>query len=136
MANFEKTQPGDKVYSLQYGAGTIIAIDTEEKSFPSEADFEDGVKSFTLDGKYRISDKHPTLFWDGYIELKYDDGTMLVVEEPPPPKRKVEMEVWLHPQAAEQFTTGNTFPGTAYPMYLSEEDFGGVGVKAKLIFEV
>jgi len=136
MANFEKAQPGDMVYSLIYGKGIVETNDINKgHTYPLKVHFpvSNYVVAYTTEGKHDKKHAHPSLFWDGYIQLKYEDGKMEVLREPPPPKRKVEMDVWMNPKTALEISN-DIFSSRI--LYRTEEDLGGRGVKAKLIFEV
>lgn len=59
---FEDVKEGDRVYSWVDGWGTVTDVFSQ-----IDVRFDDetiGYKRFYLDGRLRLSDKNPTLFWD------------------------------------------------------------------------
>jgi hypothetical protein len=62
---FENARPGDRVWDIRKGWGTIICISTECDDYPVEVRFSHiCVDTYTLGGKAFKPDLNPTLFWD------------------------------------------------------------------------
>ena len=84
---FKDASEGDKVWSIEYGWGKVICVD----SFGIYVSFSITEQWYTYDGKnrstncYSYSSFKPTLFWD---EVKFD--------VPPKPVPKVEKWLWVY----------------------------------------
>lgn len=62
---FKNAKVGARVWSIQYGWGIIKYIINLD-NYKLVIDFEDGIKRFTIDGKYNETDKYPSLFWQEF----------------------------------------------------------------------
>jgi len=84
---FKNAKIGDRVWSNQYGWGTIENI-YPNFIYPIYVRFNKYIttKEYTKDGKYRTKDKFPTLFWSAFEipEIAY---------KKPLPKLKVDTKV-------------------------------------------
>ena len=58
--DFTNAKVGDKIYTARHGEGTIVQI--EKSNYPIITVFNDGIKTFTIDGKINNSDTEPTAF--------------------------------------------------------------------------
>lgn len=66
---FENAKVGDRVWSFTEHWGTVDEIKFDEKYYLL-IKFDNGrVDSYTFDGRSRLSDTFPTLFWD---EIKFE----------------------------------------------------------------
>lgn len=73
-SDFRNAKVGDKVwcfYENQIFEGHIVAV--SEGTFPIEVKFDFGQRSFTLDGKFRISHEFPCIFTHPIAIIHADD---------------------------------------------------------------
>lgn len=67
MAKFSNARKGDRVWSIIYGYGEIIAVYNANNECPLDVMFDGGkTRSYTFDGKYNTDCNHPELFWNEF----------------------------------------------------------------------
>jgi hypothetical protein len=78
-----KFEVGDLVFSIQGGNGVVVATraDGLVPKYPIAVDFGGGRLYYTWDGKYRLSDYYPSLY---YRRAKIIDGPAPVRKKPEP----------------------------------------------------
>lgn len=87
----ELAQVGDRVFSLNFGWGTVFSLNYSDK-LPLGVEFKDGdhifIEGYKPDGKLASASPFPDLYWD-----------IPAIEVPPPPKRekrKIKKKVWYN----------------------------------------
>lgn len=67
MLKFDNVKVGDRVFSIQYGLGTIDRFGTVNDHKVFKVDFDNGdYEWYFKDGRVNIDDVNPTLFWNGF----------------------------------------------------------------------
>ena len=67
MLKFDKAKVGDRVFSIQYGLGTIDRFVTVNDHEMFKVDFDNGdYEWYFKDGRVNIDDVNPTLFWNEF----------------------------------------------------------------------
>jgi hypothetical protein len=78
----QKFQVGDEVFSIQGGDGVVETVrDGLSSIYPVVAVFGENTLSYTCDGKLRLSDVHPSLYYRG---AKIVDGPAHLRKNPKP----------------------------------------------------
>ena len=91
---FADAKVGDRVWSLTDGWGVVIRLAPRYK-YSLLVRFENGAdRSYTLWGRYQVSDHSPTLFWD---EVK------LEIPEKPLPQLEVDAKVIVWDQEGKKY---------------------------------
>lgn len=75
MLKFDNVKVGDRVFSIQYGLGTIDRFGTVNDHKVFKVDFDNGdYEWYFKDGRVNIDDVNPTLFWNEFrIPTEEDD---------------------------------------------------------------
>lgn len=73
---------GDEVFHICYGWGEVDFIDEKPEDYPIFVAFRNGLEeSFTLDGKFKLTDINPTLSFTEYTLQGFSQERPIVLPE-------------------------------------------------------